>query len=437
MAHDIEGIMAPRARTNVHGPIAALFALAALGLVGAVLPAGAQTWQGKEEVREGVPFVTNPAGPASPPVEVEAKELWRAGGEGDEEVIFGVISQVTSDERGYIYLLVSQLNQVMVFSPAGEEIRTIGREGEGPGEFRRASDLFLTADGKVAVLQRMPGRVVLFTAEGEPAGDMKLPELTDGGTQMLSGGRLAGKNVVLDLNRFARRDDGFDTITSLVSIDPSGALVSTYFEKRDHGNFANMVFDEKKLGAGMLVWNTGRDGRVYTSDQFDAYTYSVWNEAGTLERVVERAYTPRKRSAEEMKRYAPIVRIQQGNRSQSPEVKASETDRDIQQIFPRENGDVWILSSAGAFAAPTGAIATFDVFDSSGKFMRQVTLKGVGSYAEDGFYLVGERFYVVTGLRSARRAMFGAGEGGAEEGEETEPMELVCYQLGPAGSGSD
>jgi hypothetical protein len=406
--------------------------LVVLGLVGAAGPAGSQGWGGKEETRDGVVWVLNPAEPLAKPVAVAAKELWRAGGEGDDEILFGVISQITTDTKGNVYLLDSQLNQVMVLSPNGEPIRAIGRSGEGPGEFQRPSDLFLTADGNVAVMQRMPGRVVLLTPEGEPLGNMPLPEAADGGMQMYSAGKLAGENVVLNMSRFARRDDGFDTFASLVSVDRAGKLVATFFERKDEGSFANMVFDEKKLSPGTLVWNVGRDGRVYTSDQFDAYRFKVWNAAGTLERVVEREYAPRKRSSEEMKRFTPIVRIQQGNRAQAPEVKASETDRDIVQILPRENGEVWVLSSKGAFSAPAGAMATVDVFDKTGKFTGQITFNGKGNYANDGFYVAGDRFYVVTGLWSARRAMFGAGEGSAEETEETETMEVVCYELGAA-----
>jgi hypothetical protein len=423
-------ITKPRGARARHGARAGVIGvLAVLGLVAAAGPAGSQGWRGKEETRDGVVWVINPAEPIAKPVAVAAKELWRAGGEDDDEILFGVVSQITTDAKGNVYLLDSQLNQVLVFSPNGEHIRAIGRSGEGPGEFQRPSDLFLTADGNVAVLQRMPGRVVLLTPEGEPLGNMPLPEAPDGGMQMYSAGRLAGDNVVLNMSRFARRDDGFDTFTSLVSVDRAGALVSTFFEKKDEGNFANMVFDEKKMGPGMLVWNTGRDGRVYTSDQFDGYRYQVWSAAGKLERVVEREYTPRKRSSEEMKRYAPIVRIQQGDRAQSPEVKASETDRDVQQIFPRENGDVWVLSSHGAFNPPAGALATFDVFDKTGKYAGQITFNGSGRYAEDGFYVVGDRFYVVTGLRSARRAMFGGSEGAAGEGDDTEPMVVICYEL--------
>ncbi len=146
--------------------------LTVLGLAAAAGPAASQAWRGKEETREGVIWVLNPAEPVSEPVVVTANEIWRAGGEGDDEILFGVISQITTDTKGNIYLLDSQLNQVMVFSPNGEHVRAIGRSGEGPGEFQRPSDLFLTADGNVAVMQRMPGRVVLLTPEGEPLGNM-------------------------------------------------------------------------------------------------------------------------------------------------------------------------------------------------------------------------------------------------------------------------
>jgi hypothetical protein len=340
-----------------------------------------------------------------------------------------MIAQIATDEKGNVYVLDGQLNQIVLFSSNGEYVRTIGREGEGPGEFRRPSDLFLTADGNVAVIQRMPGRIVTLTPQGEAAGDMRVPQPEDGGMQMFGGGRLAGKSVVLNVSSFSRREAAFSTITSLIALDTSGNVAATYFQKREENDFANMVFDEKKMGLSALVWGVGSDGRVFTSDDFDGYRVQCWNPDGSLARVVEREYTHRKRSAEEMKRYAPVVRIRQGDRAQSPEVKASETDRDIQQIFPRENGDLWVLSSKGAFDAPPGVIATFDVFGPDGKFTRQVTLEGTGNWARDGFHAVGDRFYVVTGLRSARRAMFGTGEG-SETDDEGEPMTLICYSLG-------
>ena len=73
---------------------------------------------------------------ATPPGGIESlalRELWRAGGL-DEDVIFGEIEQIVAGPEGNLYVLDSQLCQVMVFGPEGEFLRTLSREGEGPGE---------------------------------------------------------------------------------------------------------------------------------------------------------------------------------------------------------------------------------------------------------------------------------------------------------------
>jgi hypothetical protein len=391
----------------------------------------AAPWEGKEVVQDGIPHVQNPANPIEELTILSPKELWRVSGDEDDEFLFGVLSEIACDDEGNIYLLDSQLNEVMVFSPGGEYLRSIGREGEGPGEFRRATDLFMTADGNVAVMQRMPGKIVVLTPEGEPAGELPVPQPDDGGMQMFSGGCLAGDHVVINSNRFARQDDGFEISSSIIAVDAEGNKTAEYHAKSEKNDFANMTFDER-TGMGALVWSAGSDGRVYTSDVFEKYAFNVWKPDGTLDRVIEREYKARERSEEEMERNAPRIMFRRGNRTEVPEVKTSKTDRDIQQIYPRDDGTVWVLSSHGAFDGSDDVIATFDVFDNGGKFTRQVTFKGQGDYGEDGLYIVGDRLYIVTDLRSARRSMFGGDEDEADEEEyDEEPMSVICYDLAP------
>lgn len=52
-----------------------------------------------------------------------------------------------------VFLLDQQLSEVKVFDSAGQWLRTMGREGEGPGEFRGPVDLALLPGGQVGVLQ--------------------------------------------------------------------------------------------------------------------------------------------------------------------------------------------------------------------------------------------------------------------------------------------
>jgi hypothetical protein len=406
-----------------------LFALLMLSFTFLAFSAKAGDWQGSVVDKDGVPHMMNPSQPIETPVSLKLEELWRVSGDESEDFLFGVLIQIASDDQGNIYVLDSQLHQVMVFTSKGEYIRSIGRQGEGPGEFNRPSDLFLTPDDHVAVMQGMPGKIVLLTTEGEPAGNHPVPETEDGGMQMFSAGQLAGDQLVLSAERFSRREDGMTISSALIGIDKTGKQVATYFEQEDKRDFANLTFEEKKMRNNAVTWSAGSDGHVYASDNFDAYHIKVFKPDGTLERVIEREYESRVRSAEEIEENTPRVMIRRGNQSQSPEVKASDTDRDVQRIYPREDGTLWVLSSHGAFDAPEGAIATFDVFNAEGKFIRQVTLEGEGSYRGDGFHFVKDRFYVVTGLRSARRAMFGAGEEDTDESEEDEPMGIICYDM--------
>lgn len=56
--------------------------------------------------------------------------------EGPEEYQFARISAVKEGSDGGIYVLDSRLHTLRVFSSTGEFVRQIGREGDGPGEFR-------------------------------------------------------------------------------------------------------------------------------------------------------------------------------------------------------------------------------------------------------------------------------------------------------------
>jgi hypothetical protein len=393
--------------------------------------AGAADWKGKEVSKDGVLQVMNPPEPAEAPVTVELTERWRLGGDSeDEDEFFGVIQEIATDADGNVYLLDGQLHQVMIYSSNGEFIRSIGREGEGPGEFRRPSDMVLLPGGNIGVMQQMPGKIVMLTPEGDPADNFPFPGSDEGGTQMFFGCAASNDQVIVGVNEFAQDDSGFRIIFQLVGANAKGERVATYFESEREQNMANFVFDEKDMGGPAILWDIGVDGRVYANKVFDGYRVDVWRPDGTPDRVIMKEYEPRVRSKEEMARAKERFKIVINGRE--AENKVSETDRDIQRIYPRSDGTLWVLSSRGSLDVPDGTLGIFDVFDGQGRFLRRVTLEGDGSIERDGYFFVGDRLYVVTSLVSARRAMYGGGEGEEEEEEEeVEPMAVICYDLGP------
>ena len=95
-------------------------------------------------------------------------------------------------------MLDSQLNEVQVYAPDGEYLRTIGREGEGPGEFRAAFNLLLLPSGNIGVLQAFPSKIIGLTPDGNPADDFQLPKGEDEvGFKVLFMARNAGDQLAV------------------------------------------------------------------------------------------------------------------------------------------------------------------------------------------------------------------------------------------------
>ncbi|MEJ2721406.1 MAG: 6-bladed beta-propeller, partial [bacterium] len=386
----------------------------------------AADWQGEDTVKDGVRCLISPAEPMEEPSTSALKELWRIGGDtDDEDEFFGVISQIQTDEAGDIYLLDSQLNQVKIFSPDGEFIRDIGREGEGPGEFRGATSMFFTKNGDVAVLQLVPGKIVLLTPEGEPAGEHPLPVREDGGMLILIGGNYRGGNFVLAAATNAFAEGRFDQTRYLASIDPEGKETTRYHTETRTIDFANAVLDDKVWDTFDRRWTIGPDGRVYACTSYDNYAIQVWNPDGTPDRVIERKYTHQKRTAAEKKIVEDLMGLF-ANQIPNATVKISDYNKDIETIYVREDGSLWVLTSDGTRELPDDVIGVFDVFDAEGRFVRQVTLKGQGNPLTDGYYFDGNRVYVVTDLLQAAISLQSGGQSFQIGEEEAEPMSVIC-----------
>ncbi|UCG50689.1 MAG: 6-bladed beta-propeller [Candidatus Latescibacterota bacterium] len=407
----------------------AVFVTAAMVLIQCALPTQAADWKGKETTKDGIRCLVSPREPMEPRITSELEELWRIGGDtDDEDEFFGVILQILTDDHGNVYLLDSQLNQVKVFSPDGEYVREFGREGEGPGEFRFASDMFFTADGNIGVLQAAPGKIILFTPEGEPAGEHPIPTREDGGMVILSNGSYRAGNLVLLAMAQAFSENRYERTDYLVSVDPEGGEKARYHSRSRVLDTANPVLSEGEWTPFSGRWAIGADGRVYVCTSRDDYTIKTWNRDGTPDRIIEREYTHRKRTAEQKKVIDDLFGVF-ANMIPNGTFETSDYDGDIAAIYVREDGSLWVLTSDGTRDLPDGSLGVFDIFDQEGRLLRQVALNGDGDPETDGYYFSGDRMYVVTDWLQALISLQ-SGEQSFQVGdEEPEPMSVICYQL--------
>ncbi len=82
--------------------------------------------------------------------------------DGAEEYLFGRISSIAVNDNRDLYVLDERAQHVRVFDSAGAYVETLGRRGEGPGEFGYAEAIALLPDGRLVVRDSRNHRISVF-----------------------------------------------------------------------------------------------------------------------------------------------------------------------------------------------------------------------------------------------------------------------------------
>jgi hypothetical protein len=101
---------------------------------------------------------------------VMAEELSIGALDGPEELMLGSIESLAVDEEGGIYAFDSQVPALRYFDVDGNYVRTLGREGGGPGEYSDFVDrLAVRRDGKIVLPDVGNARLTLYEPDGRLA----------------------------------------------------------------------------------------------------------------------------------------------------------------------------------------------------------------------------------------------------------------------------
>lgn len=104
-------------------------------------------WKAEIEVVDGVKTVRNPETPKYGTFAFDLVEDLAIGEEKDERYFFPGWVLIDTDGEGTIYACDSGNRRVQVFDRNGGFIRTLGRQGQGPGEYSFPSAVYLDQDG--------------------------------------------------------------------------------------------------------------------------------------------------------------------------------------------------------------------------------------------------------------------------------------------------
>ena len=384
------------------------------------------------------PEIKNPGQPAGGVRILELEELWRIGGPQDDENLLGVIDKALVDAEGSVYLMDIQLNEVQVYSSAGEFLRTFGKQGDGPGEVRRLSDVLFLSDGNLGLVQAFPGRIVMLDPEGLPAGEFKLgsDNPAAGGMFRMDAALTDAEGMVIGGRRMSRTPAGNTATNFIARYDLDGTRHEVFYETTSEQDFSSgQIREADNYSPTWDTWTRDTGGRIIVAPLRNEYRMEVFLPDGSFAFAFSRPYESWRRSEEEIARKKDQRRPFRGRNRPAPEFVVERTEPDILQIRTHYDGRIWVLPSRGIRKQPAGTHSTWDVYEPDGSFSEQAAIRCEGRGLKDALFFPGGGLLVLvkehTDAMDAFRGWGGEESAPEETDAEVQPLEVICYRILP------
>ena len=206
-------------------------------------------WQGTIEDLDGITVVKNPVEPYYGKFVAELEEDLSIGNKNDDNYRFYRVRGIALDSKDNIYVVDMGNYRIQNFNQMGQYLQTIGRKGQGPGEFQGPLGICVDVQNNLYVLEYK--RMHIFNESGEYQRSFSLDyHLVHFAVE--SHGHMVGYS---DLHQrdIARR--------GIVKMDVEGKIVKTFAEYTDFG---------LKIVVGKNATFTLSPNHVYTPSLFFA-----------------------------------------------------------------------------------------------------------------------------------------------------------------------
>ena len=370
--------------------VAPLLALLACGDAGVPAPSATTVTDSA-----GIRVVTTPPGDLVYAELAEEPALSIGLLSGPEELLFGRIASARRDAAGNLVVADGQAHEIRVFDEEGRHLQSLGREGEGPGEFESLSGAWPVSDGGIVAADALLDRITRFGAEGTPVGTATLAGRED--MSILTIG-LAGPDAVLSrashFNRVRLQslsgsiEDMMNAMFAgeenrrllFVRHRLDGALVDTVAEGRDAAranvsrgsgmemevNTFTIPFSPRSAAAGSAHGVVVAQGALYE--------IGVYGDDGSLRMIGRLDEALPVRTDEHLERYASYgssepdeaeirERIERYRQAPLPDSLPGYTD-----VLFADTGEIWALR----YAIRGASMLRWDVFAADGVYLGRV-----------------------------------------------------------------
>jgi hypothetical protein len=259
------------------------------------------------------------------------------------------------DDQGRVYVMDWGDVHIKVYDGQGRFLRTIGRKGQGPGEFDMPAFFDLMIGGKVCVLDGRQRRITILTNEGEYISGFRFDgyfrSLAIDGRDRLFLAKWAAAGELKLATEFRE----VPYITSIFRTDASGK------EMVHLTDFLGEVQVMKAMSGGgivsmgglyTIVWGVNRQGKLYGGFN-EIYRLGAYGPDGKIEFAFGREFNPLKN---------PRYKGQPGQKKTMPAFNRT--------IIFDEAGNLWVE----LYKEDTTKEFTYDVFSPEGIYLKQIKI---------------------------------------------------------------
>jgi hypothetical protein len=296
--------------------------------------------------------------------------------DGDSAYLLFGAQQALRTADGHIVVINFGTQQIREYDAAGRHVRTLGRRGDGPGEFRMLQQIGLLERDSIAAYDIGTGRITVFGRDGrvarantvQPFGNTVLPRAA-GFT------RQGGLLVHTDFDRVFRSGESRDSVHFAVT-NPLGVPVDTIgsYAAAEMFTITSPEFGFRRpVIFGRDVHASARGERLVIGAS-DAFRFDVFFAGGRTRRSYEHSQPARQVSRQDVARAnrdwldTQPERVRERVASRMGEFPHRETYPAFAGLLAAADGSIWVQE----YPAPGSAARRWTVFGADGRPRRTV-----------------------------------------------------------------
>ncbi len=313
--------------------------------------------------------------------------IWEQAAE-DSEFLLASLTDAAFDPSGNICIVDISQKNLQIFDPLGNWLRTLGREGEGPGEFSDARKIFFD-DGRYGVLQAFPAAIVWLNADGSPSSKVTLSGHNPENKTFISVGHAvqAGGDIFGWISQTLYTGDEPEYDSWVARVNPDGTTDSVIYSPPDQpsARVDNGIDEGKVYDIWMWRWACDGQGGVWVAPERDRYVLQHWNAAGEMVLEVDRPYKPVRRN-EQGKASIVVWFRRRGWRTE--QIHVGKTAPVFSKIRLADDGNLWLRLDLGGSEPDSDLVRIYDVFNPTGEYLKQMRL--FSSLDTDGLVMLND-----------------------------------------------